>query len=66
MAPVGGEWKLPTADSTPVTAAVMHPDDDIDVEIMIRAGMEWVKWNVSLEPSEKIFAMATEDVENEE
>ncbi|KAK4169789.1 25-hydroxycholesterol 7-alpha-hydroxylase [Cladorrhinum sp. PSN259] len=66
MKPVGGEWKLPSIDNSPIAGAVLNPDNDIDVEITLRGGMEGVKWNVSLETSEKVFAMVTEDVENEE
>ncbi|CAN8100028.1 unnamed protein product [Discula destructiva] len=67
MRPVNGEWKHPTTLNTNVAAVVMEPDDDIRVEITTRPGFEGVKWAIKLDPSEKIFAMVTEDgLETEE
>lgn len=63
MKPVdGGDWKLPTSLATNVAAVIMEPDDDIDVEIKTREGFEDVRWAITLDKSEKIFAMVTEDV----
>ncbi|KAI0378109.1 cytochrome P450 [Hypomontagnella monticulosa] len=61
MKPVGGHWKLPTTANTNVAAVVMEPDNDVDVEITTRKGFEEVKWDISLNKSDKIFAMVTED-----
>ncbi|RYP40971.1 hypothetical protein DL767_001287 [Monosporascus sp. MG133] len=61
MKPAKGEWNLPTTANTNVAAVVMEPDDDIHVEIKARQGFEDVKWAISLNKSEKIFAMVTED-----
>ncbi|EFZ03033.1 cytochrome P450 [Metarhizium robertsii] len=59
--PVGGEWKHPTTANTNVAAVVMEPDDDIEVEVKTREGFAHVKWVITLEKSEKIFAIVTED-----
>ncbi|RYP77947.1 hypothetical protein DL771_000806 [Monosporascus sp. 5C6A] len=61
MKPAKGDWKFPTTANTNVAAVVMEPDDDIQVEIKARQGFEDVKWVISLNKSEKIFAMVTED-----
>ncbi|KAI0023466.1 cytochrome P450 [Xylariomycetidae sp. FL0641] len=61
MKPTAGEWRLPTTANTNVAAVVMEPDDDIEVEIKTRPGFEDVKWAVTLNKSEKIFALVTED-----
>ncbi|KAK6082992.1 25-hydroxycholesterol 7-alpha-hydroxylase 1 [Seiridium cupressi] len=66
MRPVGGEWKMPTTANTNVAAAVMGPDEDVEVEISIREGMEGVGWAVKLEASDKTFAIVTEDVVKEQ
>ncbi|KAK3372601.1 putative cytochrome P450 [Podospora didyma] len=57
----GAEWKLPTAENTNVAAVIMEPDADVQVEITTRKGFEGVRWAVSLDGSDKIFAMVTED-----
>ncbi|OTA92911.1 hypothetical protein M434DRAFT_21668 [Hypoxylon sp. CO27-5] len=61
MKPTSGEWKLPTTANTNVAAVVMEPDEDIEVEIKTRQGLEDFKWAIKLNNSEKIFAMVTED-----
>ncbi|KUI68413.1 25-hydroxycholesterol 7-alpha-hydroxylase [Cytospora mali] len=60
--PVDGEWKMPTTAKTNVAAAVMGPDEDVQVEIATREGMGRVRWQVKLEASGKTFAIVTEDV----
>lgn len=62
MRPVGGDWKMPTTAKTNVAAAIMGPDEDVQVEIATREGMEGVRWAVKLEASDKTFAIVTEDV----
>lgn len=61
MKPTKGEWKLPTTQNTNVAPVVMEPDDDIEVEIKTREGLEGTKWTISLNNSDRIFAMVTED-----
>lgn len=61
MKPAVGGWKLPTSANTNVAAVIMEPDHDIQVEIKTRRGFEDVKWAISLNKSDKIFAMVTED-----
>lgn len=61
MEPVGGKWKQPTTANTNVAAVVMEPYDDVEVEITTREGMEGVRWVISLDNSDKVFAMVTED-----
>ncbi|KAF2998690.1 hypothetical protein E8E14_003752 [Neopestalotiopsis sp. 37M] len=61
MLPVGGEWKEPTTAKTNVAAAVMGPDEDVQVEIATRKGLEHVTWAVKLEASDKTFAIVAED-----
>jgi cytochrome P450 len=61
MRPVDGEWKMPTTAKTNVAAAVMGPDEDVQVEIATREGMERVRWAVELEASDKTFAIVTKD-----
>ncbi|KAK7740433.1 hypothetical protein SLS62_011114 [Diatrype stigma] len=67
MKPVDGAgWKFPTTANTNVAAAVMGPDSDIEVEIAMREGSQGVRWAVSLEASDKTFAIVTEDVVGEQ
>jgi len=61
MKPLKGDWKLPTTENTNVASVVMEPDDDIEVEITTRQDFEDVKWEITLDKSEKIFAMVAED-----
>lgn len=62
MRPVGGDWKMPTTAKTNVAAAIMGPDEDIQVEIATRGGMVGFQWAVKLEASDKTFAIVTGDV----
>ncbi|KAI4858653.1 putative cytochrome P450 [Hypoxylon rubiginosum] len=64
--PVSGEWTMPTTAKTNVAAAVMGPDEDVQVEIATRKGMDGVQWAVKLEASDKTFAIVTEDVVGEQ
>ncbi|XXH01786.1 hypothetical protein Hte_008147 [Hypoxylon texense] len=66
MRPVGGEWAMLTTAKTNVAAAVMGPDEDVQVEIETRKGMDSVQWAVKLEESNKTFAIVTEDVVGEQ
>lgn len=66
MRPIAGEWKMPTTANTNVAAAIMGPDEDVQVEIATREGMEGVRWAVKLEASDKTFAIVTEDVVGEQ
>ncbi|KUI54984.1 25-hydroxycholesterol 7-alpha-hydroxylase [Cytospora mali] len=66
MRPVDGEWKMPTTAKTNVAAAIMGPDEDVQVEIATREGMERIRWQVKLEASDKTFAIVTEDVAERE
>ncbi|KAI1342685.1 putative cytochrome P450 [Xylariaceae sp. FL0016] len=67
MRPInGGEWELPTTMNTNVAAVVMEPDNDVQVEIKPRDGFENTKWVVNLHKSEKVFAMVTEDMAEEQ
>lgn len=43
MRPVQGGWKMPTTANTDVAAAIMGPDDDVQVEIATRDGMGGVR-----------------------
>lgn len=62
MRPAQGDWKMPTTAKTNVAAAIMGPDDDVQVEIATRDGMGDVRWAVKLEASDKTFAIVTEDL----
>ncbi|KAM7208167.1 Cytochrome P450 [Naviculisporaceae sp. PSN 640] len=68
MAPADNQtsgWQLPTAANTNVAAQVMEPDYDIEVRITPRPGVGdnvRVKWAISLDGSDKVFAMVTEDM----
>jgi cytochrome P450 len=59
--PVEGVWKHPSAINTNVAAVVMQPDDDIEVELKTREGLEDVEWEVNLRKSETVFPIVTED-----
>lgn len=63
MKPVDGGWNLPTTAKTNAAAAIMEPDNDIEVEIMTREGFGNDKWAVSLKKSDRVFAMVTEDTD---
>lgn len=65
-AAAGGKWEAPTVNNSNVAIAVMNPDYDVDVEVTTREGMQGVKWELTLEPSDKVFAMVTEDVRGEQ
>ncbi|KAI6084949.1 putative cytochrome P450 [Hypoxylon rubiginosum] len=66
MRPVCGEWTMPTTAKTNVAAAIMGPDEDVQVEITTRKGLNSVQWAVKLEASDKTFAIVTEDVVGEQ
>lgn len=65
MHPVDSDWQMPTTAKTNVAAAIMGPDEDVQVEIATRDGMEGVQWEVKLEASDNTFAIVTEDVIDE-
>ncbi|KAK8076766.1 hypothetical protein PG994_004038 [Apiospora phragmitis] len=62
----GGAWKHPSTLNSNVAAVVMEPDHDVDVEITTRQGFDDVRWAINLHPSEKVFALVTEDNEGHE
>jgi hypothetical protein len=63
IAPVLGNWSMPTTDKTSVAAVVMEPHSDIEVEVTPRKGYEVGHWAFSLKDSGKIFAVVAEDRE---
>ncbi|KAK7936594.1 uncharacterized protein PG986_015032 [Apiospora aurea] len=72
MRPAGGGgsgsgssvWTHPSTLKSNAAAVVMQPDHDVEVEITNREGFDGdVKWTVNLHPSEKTFALVTEDNE---
>ncbi len=66
MKPTDGDWELPTTANINVAAVAIEPNNDIQVEIKALQGFEDVKWSISLDDSEKSFAMVTEDNEGRE
>ncbi|KAI0521198.1 cytochrome P450 [Xylaria bambusicola] len=58
---VEGEWKIPTTTSTNISAVVMQPDHNVEVEIQTRQGFEDINRVINLQTSENIFALVTED-----
>ncbi|KAK8057936.1 hypothetical protein PG996_011873 [Apiospora saccharicola] len=68
MKPVGGSWEEPSTWNSNVAAVVMEPDHDVEVEITNREGFGGgnVEWAINLHPSEKVFALVTEDNEDQE
>lgn len=63
MAPLSGEWRLPTVEKTNVAAVVMEPDTDVEVVVSRRNGYEADRWSCGLKTSEEIFAVVAEDRE---
>lgn len=63
MKPVDGGWNLPTTAKTNAAAAIMEPENDIEVEITTQEGFGNDKWAVNLEKSDRVFAMVTEDTD---
>ena len=64
MRPVGngGKWPRLTAYKTHAVAAVEQPDQELDVEVMMRAGFESGDWAFRLEGSGLMFATVAEDL----
>ena len=61
MTPVAGKWSLPDTQNTNVTAVVMEPDTDVEVEISPRKGFEDGQWAFDLKDSGMVFAVVAED-----
>ena len=53
MAPVSGEWKLPTTDGTNLANTVMAPDWDPEVQVKSRKGTEESEWTFVMRDAEK-------------
>jgi hypothetical protein len=64
--PTAGEWKFPTTANTNVAAAIMGPDNDVQLDITTRKGFEGVQWAITLEASDNIFSLVTEDTNEHE
>lgn len=60
MKPTKGGWKQPKTDNTRVATVIMEPDEDIEVDIYAREGLEGVKWVFGLKDSTSFLAMAAE------
>ncbi|KAK7917930.1 hypothetical protein PG985_009804 [Apiospora marii] len=67
MKPVKGTWEQPSTLNSNVAAVVMEPDHDVEVAITNREGFGGgeVRWAINLHPSEKVFALVTEDNEEQ-
>ena len=61
MRPVKGEWALPDTRNTNVTAVIMEPDTDVEVEVSPRKGFEDGLWAFELRDSGMVFAVVAED-----
>ena len=61
MRPIAGEWSLPDTQNTNVTAVIMEPDTDIEVELSPRKGLEDGQWAFDLQNSGMVFAVVAED-----
>lgn len=61
MKPAKGGWKQPKTDSTRVATVIMEPDEDIEVDISPRVGLEGGKWVFGLKDSTSFLALAAED-----
>ena len=61
MRPITGEWSLPDTKNTNVTAVLMEPDTDVEVEILSRKGFEDGQWAFELKDSDMVFAVVAED-----
>lgn len=61
MKPTDGEWFMPDTQNTNVTAVVMEPDTDIEVELWTRKGFEKGQWAFDLKDSGMVFAVVAED-----
>ena len=60
-----GEWVLPTTERTGQAAIILEPDHDVEVEVSARERFEDGRWAFGLKDSGMIFAMVTEDEEEE-
>jgi cytochrome P450 len=61
LRPVSGEWTMPTTKNTGVAAAVMEPDQEVEVEVILRNGFEEGTWRFGLSESKEVFAVVDED-----
>lgn len=61
MTPTAGEWSMPDTQNTNVTAVVMEPDTDVEVELSTRKGFEEGQWAFDLKDSGMVFAVVAED-----
>ncbi|EHL01481.1 putative Cholesterol 7-alpha-monooxygenase [Glarea lozoyensis 74030] len=48
LKPVTGKWTMPTTRNTGVAAAVMEPDQEVEVEVSLRKGFEEGTWRFGL------------------
>ncbi|GAM89081.1 hypothetical protein ANO11243_071160 [Dothideomycetidae sp. 11243] len=55
MKPIKGTWPLPTAAKSGMTAGIMQPDYDVEVEITSRPGYEDARWAIRLDESNERF-----------
>ncbi|EPE24916.1 Cytochrome P450 [Glarea lozoyensis ATCC 20868] len=61
LKPVTGKWTMPTTRNTGVAAAVMEPDQEVEVEVSLRKGFEEGTWRFGLSESKEVFAFVDED-----
>ncbi|KAH7256024.1 putative cytochrome P450 [Fusarium tricinctum] len=63
MDPVRGKWEMPTGFNSGSAGQIMEPDHDVEVDLRTRDGFEDVVWELRLKTSDKIFAIVTEDMD---
>ncbi|CAJ0544935.1 Ff.00g084650.m01.CDS01 [Fusarium sp. VM40] len=63
MDPVMGKWEMPTGFNSGSAGQIMEPDHDVEVDLRTRDGFEDVVWELRLKTSDKIFAIVTEDMD---
>lgn len=58
-----GKWEMPTGFNSGSAGQIMEPDHDVEVDLRTRDGFEDVVWELRLKTSDKIFAIVTEDMD---
>ena len=62
MAPIKGEWSMPTVNNSSMAGFLTEPDSDVEVRISFRKGFENGRFACGLEESDEVLALIAEDI----
>lgn len=61
LAPIAGSWSMPSSINSNISASLMEPDTEIEVEVSLRKGFEEGRFVCGLKDSDVILAVTAED-----